>query len=85
MLKSIFKKNIIYENNVNRKTIGKHTKIQFIILCLVITIFLAIFNFYNNNKLLWILNKLISKIVLYPLSLIILRTSSFWRLLFPVI
>ena len=50
MLKSIFKKNIIYENNVNRKTIGKHTKIQFIILCLVLTFFSAIFNFYNNNE-----------------------------------
>ena len=50
MLKSIFKKNIIYENNVNRKTIGKHTKIQFIILCLLLTLFSAIFNFYNNNE-----------------------------------
>ena len=50
MLKSIFKNNIIYENNKNRKTIGKYTKIQLIILCLVLILFSAIFNFYNNNQ-----------------------------------
>ena len=61
MLKSIFKKNIIYENNVNRKTIGKHTKIQFIILCLVLTFFSAIFNFYNNNEYNSKLKKIIDK------------------------
>jgi len=44
MLKSIFK------NNKNRKTIGKYTKIQLIILCLVLILFSAIFNFYNNNQ-----------------------------------
>ena len=61
MLKSIFKKNIIYENNVNRKTIGKQTKIQFIILCLVLTFFSAIFNFYNNNEYNSKLKKIIDK------------------------
>ena len=61
MLKSIFKKNIIYENNVNRKTIGKHTKIQFIILCLLLTLFSAIFNFYNNNEYNSKLKKIIDK------------------------
>ena len=61
MLKSIFKKNIIYENNVNRKTIGKHTKIQFIILCLVLTFFSAIFNLYNNNEYNSKLKKIIDK------------------------
>ena len=50
MLKSIFKKNIIYENNKNRKIIGKYTKIQLIILCVVLILFSAIFNFYNNNQ-----------------------------------
>ena len=61
MLKSIFKKNIIYENYVNRKTIGKYTKIQFIILCLVLTFFSAIFNFYNNNEYNSKLKKIIDK------------------------
>jgi cell division protein FtsQ len=61
MLKSIFKKNIIYENNVNRKTIGKHTKIQFIILCLMLTLFSAIFNFYKNNEYNSKLKKIIDK------------------------
>ena len=61
MLKSIFKKNIIYENNVNRKTIGKHTKIQLIILCLVLILFSAIFNFYNNNQYNSKLRKIIDK------------------------
>ena len=61
MLKSIFKKNIIYENNVNRKTIGKHTKIQFIILCLLLTLFSAIFNFYKNNEYNSKLKKIIDK------------------------
>ena len=50
MLKSIFKNNIIYENNVNRNTIGKYPKIQLIILCLVLVLFSAIFNFYNSNQ-----------------------------------
>jgi len=50
MLKSIFKKNIINENNVNRNTIGKYPKIQLIILCLVLVLFSAIFNFYNSNQ-----------------------------------
>ena len=50
MLKSIFKNNIIYENNVNRNTIGKYPKIQFIILCLVLVLFSVIFNFYNSKK-----------------------------------
>ncbi|MDC1260474.1 FtsQ-type POTRA domain-containing protein [Pseudomonadota bacterium] len=50
MLKSIFKNNKIYENNVNRNTIGKHPKIQLIILCLVLVLFSVIFNFYNSNK-----------------------------------
>ena len=49
MLKSILKKNIIYGNNVNRNTIGKHTKIQLIILCLVLVLFSIIFKFYNSN------------------------------------
>jgi len=61
MLKSIFKKNIIYENNVNRKTIGKHTKIQLIILCLVLILFSAIFNFYNSNQYNSKLRKIIDK------------------------
>ena len=50
MLKSIFKNNIIYENNVNRNTIGKYPKIQLIILCLVLVLFSVIFNFYNSKK-----------------------------------
>ena len=50
MLKSIFKKNIIYDNSINRNTIEKHTKIQLIILCLVLVLFSAIFNFYNSNQ-----------------------------------
>ena len=50
MLKSIFKNKIIYENNVNRNTIGKYPKIQLIILCLVLVLFSAIFNFYNSNQ-----------------------------------
>ena len=50
MLKSIFKKNIIYEKNINRYTIGKYNKIQLIILCLVLLLFSAIFNFYNSNQ-----------------------------------
>ena len=61
MLKSIFKKNIIYENNVNRKRIGKHTKIQFIILCLLLTLFSTIFNFYSNNEYNSKLKKIIDK------------------------
>ena len=51
MLKSIFKKNIIYENNVNRKIIGKNTKIQFIILCLVLILFSAIFKVCSTKRL----------------------------------
>jgi len=50
MLKSIFKKNIIYENNVKRHTNKKYTKIQLIILCLVLVIFSAILKFYNSNQ-----------------------------------
>ena len=50
MLKSIFEKKIIYENNVNRNTIGKYHKIQLIILCLLLVLFSAIFNFYNSNQ-----------------------------------
>ena len=50
MLKSIFKNKIIYENNVNRNTIRKYLKIQLIILCLVLFLFSAIFNFYNSNQ-----------------------------------
>ena len=50
MLKSIFKKNIIYENNINRNTIGKHNKFKLIILCLVLILFSVIFNFYNSNQ-----------------------------------
>ena len=50
MLKSIFKKNTIYENNINRNTIGKHTKFYLIILCLVLVLFSVIFNFYNSNQ-----------------------------------
>ena len=50
MLKSIFKKSIIYDNNINRNTIGKHTKIQLIILCLVSVIFSVIFNIYYSNQ-----------------------------------
>jgi len=61
MLKSIFKKKLFYENNVNRKTIGKHTKIQLIILCLVLILFSAIFNFYNNNQYNSKLRKIIDK------------------------
>jgi len=61
MLKSIFKKNIIYENNVNRKTIEKHTKIQLIILCVVLILFSAIFNFHNNNQYNLKLRKIIDK------------------------
>ena len=61
MLKSIFKNNIIYENNKNRKTIGKYTKIQLIILCLVLILFSAIFNFYDNNQYNSKLRKIIDK------------------------
>ena len=50
MLKSIFKNNIIYENNVNRNMIGKYPKIQLIILCLMLVLFSVIFNFYNSKK-----------------------------------
>ena len=50
MLKSIFKKNIIYENNVNRNTNRKHTKIYFIILCLVLVLFSTVFSFYNSHQ-----------------------------------
>ena len=50
MLKSIFKKSIIYENNVNRNKIRKHNKIKLIVLCLVLVLFLAIFDSYNSNQ-----------------------------------
>ena len=61
MLKSIFKNNIIYENNVNRNKIGKYPKIQLIILCLVLVLFSAIFNFYNSNQYNSKLKKIIDK------------------------
>jgi hypothetical protein len=50
MLKSIFKKNIIYENNINRNKIGKHNKFKLIILCLVLILFSVIYNFYNSKQ-----------------------------------
>jgi cell division protein FtsQ len=50
MLKSILRKKLIYENNVNRNTIGKYPKTQLIILCIVLILFSAIFNFYNSNQ-----------------------------------
>ena len=61
MLKSIFKKNIIYKNNVNRNSIRKYLKIQLIILCLVLVLFSAIFNFYNSNQYNSTLKKIINK------------------------
>ena len=61
MLKSILKNNIIYENNVNRKTIVKQSKIQLIILSLVLISFSAIFNFYNSNQYNSTLKKIIDK------------------------
>ena len=50
MLKSIFKNNMLYENNVNRKAIKKNTKDKIIILSLVLISFTIIMSFYNSKQ-----------------------------------
>ena len=61
MLNSIFKNNIINENNIIRKKNRKSSNNSFIILCVILTLFIAAFNFYNSNKYSYGLSKIINK------------------------